>query len=446
MVLSVTDHRAMMRGFGRAGFACAEVPTAPTNPVRVEWHVDGDTTHRYRLWAFDVTAAAAPKSAPLTSSAFRSRTVPARSTNSIKGARPTSWSVIRATATRSSLTTADGLKAGAAKKAETGSDGSPSVQVKEADIQAGHDKGVHYLSKAGVAFGIGDIVTMSPEMLPAYLLNHAAILRGEMSAAEAITQTPKQGPANILDYCQRNGFPFEADLVARYIASMLTKPLVILAGVSGTGKSKLAGLVVEFYTGRAVAGPGAPGNPANGAGFVLVPTSLAPDRTRFALVAVRPDWIDHQSVLGFVNPIAERYESTQALDLILRAHAAHEGAPDKAAAPRYFRWQGGRLQSAPGVLPGKIHRQRREHLEDRRDVEGRAPCFHGVHVACGARLGRTKGLRPQRRGADPAEVRSEIAEPRAAGNRAVCLALDGAGDARSWRCRARDRRAVISGV
>src|ERR1700733_2957835 len=55
MVLSVTDHRAMMRGFEQAGFACAEIPTAPTNPVRVEWHVDGDTTHRDRLWAFDVT-------------------------------------------------------------------------------------------------------------------------------------------------------------------------------------------------------------------------------------------------------------------------------------------------------------------------------------------------------------------------------------------------------
>jgi hypothetical protein len=57
---------------------------------------------------------------------------------------------------------------------------------------------------------------------------------------------------------------------------------------------------------------------------------------RFALVAVRPDWIDNQSILGFVNPITARYESTQALDLILRANAALEGAAEKAAAPRYF--------------------------------------------------------------------------------------------------------------
>ena len=46
------------------------------------------------------------------------------------------------------------------------------------------------------------------------------------------------------------------------------------------------------------------------------------DVTRFALVAVRPDWIDNQSILGFVNPITERYGSTQALDLILRARGS----------------------------------------------------------------------------------------------------------------------------
>jgi len=55
---------------------------------------------------------------------------------------------------------------------------------------------------------------------------------------------------------------------------------------------------------------------------------------RFALVAVRPDWIDNQSILGFVNPITERYESTQALDLILRAQATRESVADKAKADR----------------------------------------------------------------------------------------------------------------
>jgi hypothetical protein len=163
------------------------------------------------------------------------------------------------------------LESWSRKKAETGSGGSPSVQVKEADIQAGHDEGIHHLSKTGVAFGVGNIVTMSPAMLPVYLLHHDAVLRGAMGGEQAAANTPKRASSNILDYCQQNGFPFEADLVARYIASMLTKPLVILAGVSGTGKSKLAELVAELYSVRLVAGSGAVSTPVSGAGFVFVP-------------------------------------------------------------------------------------------------------------------------------------------------------------------------------
>ena len=51
---------------------------------------------------------------------------------------------------------------------------------------------------------------------------------------------------------------------------------------------------------------------------------------------MRPDWTDHQSILGFVNPITERYVSTQALDLVLRANVALEAAEPVSAAPRYF--------------------------------------------------------------------------------------------------------------
>jgi 5-methylcytosine-specific restriction endonuclease McrBC GTP-binding regulatory subunit McrB len=51
---------------------------------------------------------------------------------------------------------------------------------------------------------------------------------------------------------------------------------------------------------------------------------------------VRPDWIDNQSILGFINPITGKYESTQALDIILRASKAYEESPDKSDAPRFF--------------------------------------------------------------------------------------------------------------
>jgi hypothetical protein len=221
------------------------------------------------------------------------------------------------------------------KKSQTGSGGSPSVQVKEADIQAGHDKGIYHLTK-NVAFGEADIVTMSPTFLPGYLLNHDAVLRGTMTADDVQANTPLSTGGGVVDYCRSQGFPFETDLIARYVAAFLTKPFVILAGVSGTGKSKLAELVAEFYSAKS--GPGGAGasTPVPGNSFVFVPGKGGIDVTRFALVAVRPDWIDNQSILGFINPITERYESTQTLDLILRARASFESAQDKAGADRYF--------------------------------------------------------------------------------------------------------------
>ncbi|MGI8552029.1 MAG: hypothetical protein ACR2PL_14770 [Dehalococcoidia bacterium] len=220
------------------------------------------------------------------------------------------------------------------KKEQTASRTSPSVQVKEADIQAGHQKRIHHLTK-DAGFGQGDIFTMSPAMLPAYLANQSAVLSGTMTAAAARATTP---PFNrtVVDYCAQQGFPFEADLIARYLAALLTKPFVILAGVSGTGKSKLAELVAEYYSADAAPAAAAGYPPSTGNSFVFAPPGGTPNQVRFALVAVRPDWIDNQSVLGFVNPITHRYESTQALDLILRARRDLDGSANKASAPRYF--------------------------------------------------------------------------------------------------------------
>jgi hypothetical protein len=73
-----------------------------------------------------------------------------------------------------------------------------------------------------------------------------------------------------------------------------------------------------------------------GPSFVFTSAKGDSDPNRFGLLAVRPDWIDNQSILGFVNPITEQCESTQALDLLLRAREAHKAAQDKNAASRYF--------------------------------------------------------------------------------------------------------------
>src|SRR5690349_19667976 len=53
-MLSFNDHLRMMRGFTEAGFVCVQRPTTVSNPLQVEWRIDGQV-RRYRLWAFDIT-------------------------------------------------------------------------------------------------------------------------------------------------------------------------------------------------------------------------------------------------------------------------------------------------------------------------------------------------------------------------------------------------------
>lgn len=71
------------------------------------------------------------------------------------------------------------------------------------------------------------------------------------------------------DYIGAQGFVFQPWQIATYVAALWTKPFVILAGVSGTGKSKLPQLISE----------------ATGAVCKLIP--------------VQPNWTDSSDVLGY---------------------------------------------------------------------------------------------------------------------------------------------------
>lgn len=67
------------------------------------------------------------------------------------------------------------------------------------------------------------------------------------------------------------GFVFHPWQIATYITALRTKPFVILAGVSGTGKSKLPSLVAKLTRGKC------------------------------ERISVRPDWTDSSDVLGYVD-------------------------------------------------------------------------------------------------------------------------------------------------
>ena len=77
--------------------------------------------------------------------------------------------------------------------------------------------------------------------------------------------------AQLIQNILSQGYTFESWQIAAYVCALKTKPFVILAGVSGTGKSKLPGLVAQ----------------ATGAHRMLIP--------------VRPDWTDSSEVLGYCN-------------------------------------------------------------------------------------------------------------------------------------------------
>ena len=322
----------MLAGFGHAGYVCTGSPAAYANPVKVEWHVEG-RVRAFRLWCFEITHGGGERNAD----EFRIQITRGPSSGDRFDEDGAVDLLIGYSRDREVVVAYDRrwLENWTSKKETAGSSGSPSVQVQSADIQAGRDEGIHRLTK-NAGFGEASVVTMSPAALPAYLLNHGAVLGGTMSAAAAQEATPLPASETIVDYCLARGFQFDPDLIARYLAALLAKPFVILAGVSGTGKSKLAELVAEYYSATRAVGPGAEDQPSEARSFVFKPAKGPPDLTRFALVAVRPDWTDHQSILGFVNPITERYESTQALDLTLRADRALGAAEEKLAAPRYF--------------------------------------------------------------------------------------------------------------
>jgi MoxR-like ATPase len=93
---------------------------------------------------------------------------------------------------------------------------------------------------------------------------------------------------HLIDHIAARGYVYAPWEVAAYVTAVRTKPFVILAGVTGTGKSKLPALV-EAATG------GASG-----------------------LIPVRPDWTDSADVLGYVD-LAGRFRPGAVLQVAREA-------------------------------------------------------------------------------------------------------------------------------
>ena len=126
-----------------------------------------------------------------------------------------------------------------------------------------------------------------------YSVDDAASISTESSElfAEVESQRMRRWSANdgetelvdhIIAYCTQE-LAFDVTDIRRLYVAVKTKPFVILAGLTGSGKSTIARLFAESL-----------GATSKNGGF--------------RRVAVRPDWIDQSEVLGFVNPMKDRFD------------------------------------------------------------------------------------------------------------------------------------------
>ena len=110
---------------------------------------------------------------------------------------------------------------------------------------------------------------------------------------------------HIYDYYEEKRFFYSREILTRYFLSLKTKPFVILTGISGTGKTKIAQVFAEYM--------------CQG----LTPVEMA---KRIAFVPVRPDWMDNKGLLGYYNLLHEKYHATPVLHVLLEA-SAHQDKP-----------------------------------------------------------------------------------------------------------------------
>jgi hypothetical protein len=102
----------------------------------------------------------------------------------------------------------------------------------------------------------------------------------------------------IYDYYEEKGLFFSKEILTRYFLSLKTKSFVILTGISGTGKTKIAQIFADY---------------------ICQNETQEEREKRIAFVPVKPDWMDNKGLLGYYNLLDEKYHVTLVLRLLLEA-------------------------------------------------------------------------------------------------------------------------------
>lgn len=96
--------------------------------------------------------------------------------------------------------------------------------------------------------------------------------------------------------CEESGLNYKPELITRYITSLATKPFVLLSGLSGSGKTKLAQAFAQW---------------------------VVEEETQYCIVPVGADWTNREPLLGYVNALDNKeyiLPENGALKLLIEAN------------------------------------------------------------------------------------------------------------------------------
>jgi len=156
-----------------------------------------------------------------------------------------------------------------------------------------------------VSYGRGSLIHLTEDKLRDLdsRLSSASIVSIYTSKDEKKSLEEKTTDASLLKiFFSSKGYYFPEYVISSFYTALKTKGFVILSGLSGTGKTKLALKFVELLGDE-----------------------------NYIFLSVRPDWRDSKPLIGYYNPLSDRgYEVTALLKFIMEAKRNYEQNKEKA--------------------------------------------------------------------------------------------------------------------
>lgn len=162
--------------------------------------------------------------------------------------------------------------------------------------------------------------TNNNDIVKNYINNFSKVLVFDNNGFLNITN---ENPQSVFDFMERNdkkGFfdSFERKTTTKirenlaieknylpYLTALRTKPFMLLAGISGTGKSRIVRKLAQATTTQTYANENDRWN------------DNRPEN--FELIQVKPNWHNSMDVVGFYSNISRRYEFTPFIEFIVKA-------------------------------------------------------------------------------------------------------------------------------